>query len=201
MNSRIIILVLLALVSANACASLMNFPLDALGTVEIRDPISGTALDSGAVGSGTIGYDPTTGGGSFTLNGTLTSYGSVLLHDTTVTTNSDGSLHFQGLLDISGLGISNSDFVGNLAVGYNYDSYSDVSWFTYNPLTLPGMGAPGFLIQDGSMGGSLIDFNASTSALAFVANPFPTFVPVPAAIWLFGSGLIGLLSFSSKRST
>jgi hypothetical protein len=30
-------------------------------------------------------------------------------------------------------------------------------------------------------------------------DPFPSAVPVPAAVWLFGSGLLGLVGLASRR--
>ena len=41
----------------------------------------------------------------------------------------------------------------------------------------------------------------TSSALAIVDNPFPVYsaVPVPAAIWLFASGLIALTGFYRRK--
>ena len=204
MKSRFAMLALLALVSANASATVFNASLDSFGgpTLDIRNPGDGSVIYSGAISGGAIGYDSVTGDGSFDLSANLTSLAATSLHDTAVTTNSNGSLHFEGLVDFGGLGTTNNHFLGDLEVGYNYDAISDVAQFTYSPISAFGTGVPGFLIQDGPMAGALMDFNASSSFLAFVENPFPSYspVPVPAAVWLFGSGLIGLFGLAGKRT-
>ena len=47
----------------------------------------------------------------------------------------------------------------------------------------------------------LLTFNDTTSdfALAGALNPPPAVIPVPAAVWMFGSGLIGLVGIARRR--
>lgn len=43
-------------------------------------------------------------------------------------------------------------------------------------------------------------FNGSTSVKVGTFNLAPAAVPLPAAVWLFGSGLVGLLGASRAKS-
>jgi hypothetical protein len=50
--------------------------------------------------------------------------------------------------------------------------------------------------------GNVIPFSLSTASGAALFNELATAVPIPAAIWLFGSGLLGLIGIArSKQST
>jgi hypothetical protein len=54
-------------------------------------------------------------------------------------------------------------------------------------------GGPGALISDGD--------NEINGVLGLDSDFTPSVVPVPAAVWLFGSALIGLIGFSKRRKT
>jgi len=47
--------------------------------------------------------------------------------------------------------------------------------------------------------GNVIPFSLSTASGAALFNELATTVPIPAAIWLFGSGLLGLLGISRRK--
>lgn len=52
-----------------------------------------------------------------------------------------------------------------------------------------------------SSGNLLTNFNINAaSGSVYSVNGVSSVVPIPAAVWLFGSGLIGLIGFSRKFS-
>jgi hypothetical protein len=50
-------------------------------------------------------------------------------------------------------------------------------------------------------GGSYIGYNTNIDILSMhvMAPPYPPDVPIPAAVWLFGSGLLGLAGVARRR--
>ena len=73
-------------------------------------------------------------------------------------------------------------------------------FFTSKPgITLPGAVPPSDIILEAS-DGSHNPFNFSAAFLGGqVITDTPSPVPVPAAIWLFGSGLIGLIGIARRK--
>jgi len=46
----------------------------------------------------------------------------------------------------------------------------------------------------------IVGFNLNLTAISVEAPPLPSAIPVPAAIWLFGTALFGLLGLSKRKS-
>ena len=68
----------------------------------------------------------------------------------------------------------------------------NVIWFDFDPL-VPG--TPIDIWKEIHC----IDPNSCSSPIQIAE--FPTIVPLPAAVWLFGSGLLGLVGISRRRKT
>ena len=56
-------------------------------------------------------------------------------------------------------------------------------------------------MDSGPFAGSFLDFEVTSTLLAFVDNPYPVYapVPIPAAAWLFGSGLLWLVGIARRK--
>jgi hypothetical protein len=71
-------------------------------------------------------------------------------------------------------------------------SFSAATWFDFNYVGIDTL----IIIGSGS-------FVGSNSSRRFAMDNFtfnePTPVPIPAALWLLGSGLLGLIGFSNSR--
>ena len=66
------------------------------------------------------------------------------------------------------------------------------------PITLPSL----FLnIGPAFCSGDMCDVGAQVDYLILIETAFVNPVPLPAAVWLFGSALIGLVGFSKRRKT
>lgn len=67
---------------------------------------------------------------------------------------------------------------------------------------MPMPGGPGLFEVDTNtgvatlIGDNMLSENTAISSLAFVDT---TTVTVPASVWLFGSGLVGLIGFSRRK--
>ena len=156
---------------------------------------------SGSISDGgSIVYDTVLGTGAFQFDAVLSDLGAVSLHDVSLTTNADGGIRMQGLFDFTDLGFLNNNVIGDLIVQYDYDDTVDVTTFTYSPIAYGGSPYEGMLLLDGVISGHLLDFELTSTLLAYVENPYPTYspVPVPPAVWLFGSGLLGLIGFARR---
>ncbi len=112
------------------------------------------------------------------------------------------------------------DFAGSAALIYDMDANED-SWIKLDAALQggPGSGASDLLLyvpdslfagsiygndpfvyfysEAGGQGGALAN-HAGDEAWVYFANE-TTPVPVPAAVWLFGSGLVGLFTFSRRK--
>ena len=151
--------------------------------------------------SGSLSYEDTDGSGFLNINSSSALHGNMQINNAALTTNNDGSLHVTGAIDFLTLG-SSASFFGDIAITANWDEFNDVTTFEFGPIAFTGSNHNGLFITDGLFAGDLLEFYASSSLLAYVDNPFPVYspVPVPAALWLFASGLIGLAGFA-KRNT
>lgn len=102
---------------------------------------------------------------------------------------------------------------GSLAVQYDFDTDFDilsVGAGTFDPsgngtlMKLPGN------VLEGVEGHGLIQFTGTYTSISWSSNVYEDFhaiqigvestvVPVPAAVWLFGSGLIGLVGLARRK--
>lgn len=155
---------------------------------------SGSLTESNTLDSGWIDYDGVLNSGSAEM-----SSASFFLHDIILSENVNGSLNVDGYVDI--LGTTNNLFSGLWAIDYSYYETDDVTIFDIRSLDFDGDGINGALITEGAYVGMTLDFYGEVSFLAYVNNPFPIYspVPVPAAVWLFGSGLLALAGIARRR--
>ena len=61
--------------------------------------------------------------------------------------------------------------------------------------TISGNGIGGFRI----FANSQIEGNTNIDSITLMTNPIPT-VPVPAAIWLFGTAIMGMVGFNRRKT-
>ena len=165
---------------------------------------SGTILAWYDLGSGGGSWDPDTG--AFTINIDIFS-------DNTLTT-SIGTADGTGNLSAAAFNVFNGGLIGSIS--WNFDTVAETNGLTdkttsfidkkyatssagyvansttgnYSSLTL--WGADG----DYNVNTGMFDVNTTSMGVDLVV----TFVPVPAAVWLFGSGLIGLLTVARRRN-
>ena len=109
-----------------------------------------------------------------------------------------GVFFAEAFSELSGGGVSKSEILGGGPLFPNADSSV---WTTYNF---------SFNVGPDSSGGITLQFNAACGADAnCVSNYFVdnvsikadvSAVPVPAAVWLFGSGLLGLIGVARRKA-
>ena len=161
-------------------ASTVNFN----GSFQLLDSfgVSADVIDTNV--TGWFDYDFTNGtgtGGEFYSGSDL--LGSPwTATNVTMTLNTDGTVTSNMTFDWSGNLIDTIIVFEILATGNPYVS-------TMTTLDGDGDGIPGNAFTSGPKPGNSI-----------VLNGTATVVPVPAAIWLFGSGLVGLFAFNRKVS-
>jgi len=127
-------------------------------------------------------------------------------HDTSWTPNYDGTISLSTLLDWSA--ISNEPFNLNMSISpvscnsIGGDGDDDTCIFNIAGTDDNGDGIPGSLWDDSfgeayfTLSGTLtMSSDADNVVNAEMFNP----VPVPAAVWLFGSGLIGLVGMARYK--
>ena len=126
-----------------------------------------------------------TGGGSFSLTATITAGGTLT----------------SGTISITGL--SNTLISGDLfRVGFANNG-SQVLEFLFTPTGGDLLAAYNPLLRNGGIILSVSGYNDDNFNTSFSETNFGAFsdtapVPVPAAVWLFGSGLLGLLGFTKR---
>jgi hypothetical protein len=147
--------------------------------------------------AGTIGY---VGGGSYSLIANFDGAGNF----TGGTVSATGT-EIQGWTDFQSGTIVTGDLTDFGWSGANSAGFFE---FTYNNITgdfgnLWGGSedGPGIIISTSTLSPSAVDWDADLDFQADInatsAN-VDTFVPVPAAVWLFGSGLIGLAGWGRR---
>ena len=190
------------LVAQSTHAALINMGFDTYNSPYLNavDYFSEERPMTSLITSGGLSYEDTDGTGTLNINSSSTIYGDMEINNAILTTNNNGSLHVVGTINFLTLGTS-STFLGDMAITYGLDDSNSVTLFSYNPIAYNGSNHNGLLMNDGPFAGHLLEFNTTTSLLAEIDNPFPVYspVPVPAAVWLFGSGLIGLVGFSRRK--
>ncbi len=93
------------------------------------------------------------------------------------------------------LELGNSEHPAFVNSDFNYSLDNGSSWLT---ATTNGVG----LVTLNLGGTNQVEFRAAGNALAnnfYIRNADATVVPVPAAVWLFGSGLLGLIGISRRK--
>lgn len=162
------------------------------------------SVDSGL--SGSVNYDSCSGTGSLTLDSTVTMAGVEFSFSTlTLNASADGSVHMSGTvqqLDSSG--------APHLApFDYSYDFAADVLQDDAYGVVLDilaldgdGDGVPGNRVTSGAWIGLSGIFEGTFSNLGNNGNNFPEYspVPVPAAAWLFGTGIAVLVGVARRRN-
>jgi hypothetical protein len=126
---------------------------------------------------------------------------------TKIDTNSTQNAYNNGILIIS-----NGVRSGNDLVSGDWSILSSL-WQTYDAITLvlkdgnkDGVFYTAWLLQEGISSGSwaMPDRNLSHMTIygsnTDLATDNPPAVPVPAAVWLFGSGLLGLIGAARRKS-
>jgi len=186
------------LIAQSTHAALINMDFDTYNSPYLNavDYFSEARPMTSLITSGGLSYEDTDGTGTLNINSSSTIYGDMEINDAMLTTNNDGSLHVNGMINFLTLG-SSSTFIGDMSITYGLDDSNSVTQFSYSPI------AYSFFMFDGPLAGHFLEFNTTTSLLAYIDNPFPVYspVPVPVAVWLFGSGLIGLAGFTRRKKT
>jgi hypothetical protein len=196
LGTAVLFLLIFSVTGSAAAYTFDTFNSPALNVVSSLNELQ----DSGTVTSGSITYDTITGTGYFDLSADLGFIGVTQMHQVTITTNANGSLHLDGLVTFDLAASTDSHFFGDISVNYNYEQGTDLTTFTFSPIVFSNGDVKGLLMDSGPFAGSFLDFEVTSSLLAFVDNPYPVYaiVPVPATTWLFGSGLLGLVGLARR---
>lgn len=191
------------ILSTSANAALINVGYDDFNNPSLNsiNPNDGASDFLANITNWVLLYEDNDGTGTLSINASSDFIGNMEINNAILTTNSNGSLHVDGTIDFLGFGGFSANFIGDIAITYDYDEMNDVTVFGFSPIELVGLDYSGLLMLDGPFLGHLLDFNVTASALAYVENPFPVYspVPLPAAVWLFGSGLIGLIGLARRK--
>ncbi len=193
----------------NVNAASINIGFDQVGTptVDLIGVTNGTVLDSALITDWALSYDDVSGSGLFSMSANAAKIGAVNVNSQIFTTNTNGSLHVEGLVTLASDASALAYFIGDLAVTVDVNDVDNTTIFNVSPVSLFGPTQTGLELFDVNGGGgnsaigAVMDFNISSSFLAIVDSPFPIYspVPVPAAFWLFSSGLIGLIAMERKK--
>jgi len=189
-----------------------NVTLSPNGTLIVNGTVNGDIFnDSGLIaGNGVINGNVTSQGGAV---GPGNSPG-ILEINGDLTLDSSSSL----LMEITGLGLGEYDqlFVSG-ALTFESGSVFDLSFTEgfalsqgesldlFSATTTVGLDFVAFTfsgIETGFMYETMLSEEGGLSLIAlndFVSTTAPSVVPVPGAIWLFGSGLIGLIGFARRK--
>jgi len=172
--------------------------------MEITDLSTGVIIDTAIITNWSLTYDDVTDSGSFTLTATPSRLPSLLqITGTSVFANANGSLRIQG--EASTGGFSPVSFSGDAVVTVDNDFSDQLTLFTLSLLEVPNTSQKGFLVTGASVGlpflEAAVDFEVASGLSSAVESPFPVFtpVPVPAAVWLLGSGLLGLFAVARNK--
>lgn len=192
------------LIAQNTHAALINTSFDTFNApyLNVVDFNSEVRPLTSVITDGTLSYEDTDGTGSLSISSNSSLFGDVQINNAALTTNTDGSLHVIGIVDFLTHG-SSASFFGDMSITASWDEFNNVTTFDFSTLAFDGSKHNGFLMSDGLFTGNLLEFHASSTLLAIVDNPFPVYspVPVPAAIWLFGSGILSLTGFAIRKKS
>lgn len=157
--------------------------------------------------SGSVNYDSCAGSGSFVLDSTVVMAGVEFSFSALgLSANVDGSVHMSGTvqqLDSNGDPyLTPFDFSYDFAADVLQDDEFGVE-LDILALDGDGDGILGNQVTSGAWTGLSGVFEGSFSNLGNNGNNFPTYspVPVPAAVWLFGTGLVGLIGMARRKTS
>lgn len=174
--------------------------------VDVRTFPGGALLDTGIITNWSLSYDDVTDDGELIITAFLTSAPSSSsafeVTSTSLSANANGSLRVVGGVNVEGFGVV--PFSGDIAVTVDTDFVEQTTLFTLNLLEILNTDQKGLLIETGLVGSPFdiaANFELFSGLSSIVDNPFPIYssVPVPAAVWLLGSGLLGLVAMGRKK--
>lgn len=148
-----------------------------------------TALDTGAAGK------------DYSYSGTDTGY-NVQTTDGTTVYSEMASLYYDTLGNIAAIDV-NGDTPAGFDGTYNSGPFTDfgnIASYWVASATDPTSVANSWVFAvNGSSGAQLDPYNYGSFAAMVVHDGDISAVPVPAAVWLFGSGLIGLSGLAKRK--
>lgn len=180
----VITLCTLMSIATSAQAVIVNFSLS--GQIDIAESNNPFALSSGDIitASGTFDDSPIGAGETYINFSTAINNMEINIGNTVYTDSMDiyGGAYLY--------------FFDGIFTGLDYRSYSDA-------MTIASSANPGFIINGGISDSVDKDLILETTFVEGSWDPQSftiTAVPVPAAVWLFGSGLIFLAGFTRRQS-
>ena len=180
MNKSILAAALLAATAGTAQAAVYDFA----GTFQMRDP-TGALMQNDTTLTGTMDMDLGTGAATASISSTMPFFGSMwTAHNIT--------MQMTGPTTAAGAMMFDWGATTNIAVTVDFGVTMNGNG-TIDFITLDGPSADG-IAGNPMDNGPFPGFNA-----AFLGTATPQAVPVPAAVWLFGSGLVGLAGVARRR--
>ena len=182
----------LALALMVSMSSVQAATYDLMGTFQMRDP-TGMLLAYNTVFDGSsMQLDMATGVGTADLHnefpfGQMAPFSYYLFHDVNIQITGPSTAFVNLLLDWGSSGVIS---ITNIYITMDM-SFTENGDGSINFITLDGPSSDG--IPGNPMDNGLPGFNAALNLTA------TSVVPVPAAVWLFGSGLIGLVGFARRK--
>jgi len=148
-----------------------------------------TALDTGPTGK------------DYSYSGTDTGY-NVQTTDGSTVYSEMASLYYDTLGNIAAIDIN-----GNTPAGFDgtynsgpFSEFGNIASYWVASATDPSSAANSWVFAvNGSSGAQVDPLNTGSFAAMVVLDGDISAVPVPAAVWLFGSGLIGLAGFAKRK--
>ena len=173
------------------------------GSMSVLDTLAGDTLDSVALDSGqtwtfmsALAWPSTIPASVNSTTATqifATQGWTININETYNGATGEGAASLSSIVGVDQVGM-NFDLIWSNGESYNsLTQIWDVIFTDFNatatlsPVALGFSGTPGSALSGGS-------FDGMSLSMEFVST-----VPVPAAVWLFGSGLIGLLGVARKR--
>jgi len=190
-----------------ATGAVQAAPVAWTGTFSMYDA-AGVQMDAN---DGAAGLDADVTGvidtvaGTFTLASTNTFFGQ-LWATSNASTMAAGSTYTHSTVDpapavsggiYTGITVATGqlggavDFAWGGTTGIDVVMVWDIVGNTYTSSDWNSSGTPGAGMLDGPFGGFSANFNMTAA---------PSAVPVPAAVWLFGSGLLGLVGVARRKA-
>jgi hypothetical protein len=156
--------------------------------------------DPALSGTMTMDFNPTVGSGTAVITPSITFSGYWwTAHNITLQATGPGTVHAQMLFDWATNAniLVDVDFSMTPVVCQNFPNCGMTVGDSFSIATLDSNsdGVPGIPMTGGPFQG----FNASFGGTAVVSSV--SAVPIPAAVWLFGSGLLGLVGVARRKKS